>query len=96
MYNQWDILTYCSPRYHFNLQDNGLLVILINNQNFVINMKDVEYYEDSSPKHDYRTRGGINNMKRLTIRYKSGAEYYYWIDIHDFRKYYVEYLLWHK
>lgn len=96
MYNNWDANIYGGPHYYFNLQDNGLLVIWINNQQFVIDLKNIEYYEDSSPKHDYHTRGGINNIKRMTIRYKSGKEYYYWIDINNFRWYYVQYLLWYR
>lgn len=96
MYNNWDYNIHGGAHYNFNLQENGLLVIFINNQQYVIDLNKVEYYEDSSPKHDYRTRGGINNFNRLTIRYKSGKEYYYWININDFRRYYVQYLLWYR
>ena len=94
MYNKWDYNIFCGPSYYFRLQDNGLLIVWINNQSYSINLEEIEWYEDASPRYDYKTRGGVNNIKRIIIRYKSGKEYYYWINIDDFRKYYVKYLLW--
>lgn len=54
---------------------------------YEINLDEIEWYEDASISW-------FKGRKRLLIRYKSGSEYYHWIDICDFRKYYVKYLLW--
>jgi len=76
----------------YNLQDNGLLVINVTIDNrllrYVIVLKDVEYYEDITNSFQ-----GYNSRKGMIIRYKSGKELFYWMDINKFREYYIKYLL---
>lgn len=77
---------------YYHLQDNGLLVLNVNVDNrllrYVIELKDIEYYEDRT-----NCFNGLNSRMCMMIRYKSGKEFLYWMDINKFRKYYIKYLL---
>lgn len=60
---------------------------------YQIDLDNIEWYEDNTPK---RFIGQYFDRKRMLIRYKNGDEFLYWMDIYEFRKKYVEYLLWYK
>jgi len=85
------------PFQQFILQDNGILRVITNygyiasqhqiSDEYRIDLNKVEWYEEMS---DYGVR------PRMIIRYKNEKnDFIYFIDIYDFRKKYVEYLI-HK
>ena len=83
------------PYQQFILQDNGILRVITTygaryiyspsrSEEYYIDLEEVEYYE----RMDFY---GVR--PRMLIRYKTGQELIYFIDISDFRKKYIEYLL---
>lgn len=85
------------PFQQFILQDNGILRVITTygyiasqyqrSDEYHIDLNRVEWYEEMS---DYGVR------PRMIIRYENGNDLIYFIDIYNFRKKYVEYLLWKK
>lgn len=59
MINNWDYNIYNGSYNNFDLQEMDYQQFL----KYIIDMSQVKYYEDSLPRHNYETKGGINNMK---------------------------------
>ena len=83
------------PYQDFILQDNGILRV-ITTYGYIasINKRSDEYHIDLNNVEYYEKMDFYGVRPRMIIRYKSGQELIYFIDINDFRKKYIEYLLW--
>lgn len=84
----------CKPYQEFILQDHILRVITTYGYIASRNQRSDEYYIDLEEVEYYERMDFYGVRPRMLIRYKNGQELIYFIDIYDFRKYYVEYLLW--
>lgn len=84
------------PYQDFILQDNGILRV-ITTYGYIAsrNQRSDEYYIDLEEVEYYEKMDFYGVRPRMFIRYKNGIELIYFIDIYDFRKKYVEYLI-HK
>lgn len=84
------------PYQDFILQDNGILRV-ITTYGYIAsrNQRSDEYYIDLEEVEYYEKMDFYGVRPRMFIRYKNGTELIYFIDIYDFRKKYVEYLI-HK
>jgi hypothetical protein len=82
------------PYQDFILQDNGILKV-ITTYGYIAsrNQRSDEYYIDLEEIEYYEKMSFFGVRPRMIIRYKTGQELIYFIDINDFRKKYVEYLV---
>ena len=83
------------PYQQFILQNNGILRV-ITTYGYIAsrNQRSDEYYIDLEEIEYYEKMDFYGVRPRMMIRYKTGQELIYFIDINDFRKKYIEYLLW--
>lgn len=83
----------CKPYQEFILQGHILRVITTYGYIASRNQRSDEYYIDLEEVEYYERMDFYGVRPRMWIRYKNGQELIYFIDIYDFRKKYVEYLL---
>jgi len=83
------------PFQQFILQNNGILRV-ITTYGYIasMNQRSDEYHIDLNRVEWYEEMSNYGVRPRMIIRYKNGNDLIYFIDIYDFRKYYIEYLLW--
>lgn len=81
------------PCQDFILNDNILRVITTYGYIASRNQRSDEYYIDLEEIEYYEKMSFFGVRPRMIIRYKTGQELIYFIDINDFRKKYVEYLV---
>ena len=82
------------PNQDFILNDYILRVITTYGYIASRNQRSDEYYIDLEEIEYYEKMDFYGVRPRMMIRYKTGQELIYFIDINDFRKKYIEYLLW--
>ena len=90
IYTQGDF----KPNQDFILNDHILRVITTYGYIASRNQRSDEYYIDLEEIEYYEKMDFYGVRPRMMIRYKSGQELIYFIDINDFRKKYVEFLIW--